>query len=142
MSINSLSLSEELEVKLEEKRAEWEARKVQVLINDDEIPPGHELALALEDLVSYLESLEVPTRVVIDLDIYRVKLRERVSYDRYKEILEGLRRLSWARWDRKARAILVDRTRPLPVEEEEVIEVPVIVPGKGEVGTMHGGGIE
>jgi len=136
-----VSLSEELAVKLEHARAEWEAQKVQVLIEDDEVPEGHELALPLEDLVNYLESLEVPSKVIVDLDVYKVKLRKKVPYDRYKEILEGLRKLSWARWDRKARAILVDRTRPLP-PEEEVIEVPVIVPGKSEVGVMHGGGIE
>jgi len=132
---------EDVVLRTEEARAEWEAQKVQVLIEDDEIPPGHELALPLEDLVSYLEGLEVPSRVIVDLDVYKVKLRKKVPYDRYKEILEGLRKLSWARWDRKARAILVDRTRPLP-PEEEVIEVPVIVPGKGVVGTTQGGGIE
>jgi len=136
-----VSLSEELAVKLEHARAEWEAQKVQVLIEDDEVPEGHEVALKLEDLVNYLEGLEVPSRVIVDLDVYKVKFRKKVPYDRYKEILAGLNGLSRARWDKKARAILVDRTRPLP-PEEEVIEVPVIVPGQGKVGVMHGGGIE
>jgi len=140
LTVRSISLPEELEVKLKEKRAEWEAQKVQVLVEDDEIPPGHELALPLEDLMSYLEALEVPTRVVIDLDVYKVKLRERVSYERYKEILSGLKTLSHARWDKRARVILIDRTRPLP--PEEVPEVPVIVPGQGVVGTTQGGGVE
>ena len=129
-----ISFSEEVAVKLEEARAEWEAQKVQVLIEDDEIPPGHELALSLEDLVSYLESLEVPSKVIVDLDVYRVKLRRKVSYDRYREILEGLRKLSWARWDKQSRAILVDRTRSLP-PEEEVIEVEEIVVAPKEVKT-------
>ena len=135
-----ITLSEELAVKLEEKRAEWEAQKVQVMIEDDEVPEGHELALPLEDLVNYLETLEGPSRVIIDSEVYKVKLRERVSYDRYKEILSGLRTLSHARWDKRAKAILVDRTRPLP--PEEVPEVPVIVPGQGVVGTTQGGGVE
>jgi len=131
-----VSLSEELAVKLEHARAEWESQKVQVLIEDDDVPEGHEVALKLEDLVNYLETLEVPSRVIIDSEVYKVKLRERVSYDRYKEILSGLNALSHARWDKKARAILVERTKE---KAEEVPEVPVIVPGKGEVGVMHGG---
>lgn len=40
------------------------------------------------------------------------------------------------RWE--ARAIIVARVEEIP--EEEQLEVPIIVPGKGEV--MHGGGIE
>ncbi len=131
---------EELVLKVQEAREKWEAQKVQVLIEDDEIPENHEIALPLEDLVNYLEGLEVPTRVVVALDAYRVKLRKKVPYEEYKEILEGLRKLSWARWDRKARAIIVDRTREKPAEE--VPEVPVIVPGEGVVGTTQGGGIE
>ncbi|MEO2152073.1 MAG: hypothetical protein ABGW50_05395 [Thermococcus sp.] len=121
-----VSLSEELAVKLEHARAEWEAQKVQVLIEDDEVPEGHEVALKLEDLMNYLEGLEVPSRVIVDLDVYKVKLRKKVPYDRYKEILSGLNSLSRAKWDKKARAILVDRTRPLP-PEEEVIEVEEII---------------
>ncbi|WP_223211901.1 hypothetical protein [Thermococcus henrietii] len=121
-----ITLSEELAVKLEHARAEWEAQKIQVLVEDDEVPEGYEVALELEDLVNYLEGLEVPTKVIIDQDVYRVKLRKKVPYDRYKEILSGLNALSHARWDKKARAILVDRTRPLP-PEEEVIEVEEII---------------
>ncbi|ACS33173.1 Hypothetical protein TGAM_0671 [Thermococcus gammatolerans EJ3] len=118
-----VSLSEELAVKLEYARAEWEAQKVQILIENDEVPEGHEVALELKDLVSYLESLEIPTRVVIDSEVYKVKLRKKVPYDRYREILAGLNNLSHARWDKKARAILVDRTR----EMEEQLEVEEIV---------------
>ena len=127
-----ISFSEEVAVKQEAAREAWRAKKVQVLVEDDEIPPGHELALPLEDLVNYLETLEVPTQVIIDLDVYRVKLRKRVGREEYREILEGLRRLSWARWDKRARAILVDRTHALAPEEEE-IEVEEIVVAPKEV---------
>jgi len=123
-----VSLSEELAVKLEHARAEWEAQKIQVLVEDDEVPEGHELALPLEDLVSYLEGLEVPSRVIIDLDVYKVKLRKKVPYDRYKEILSGLNALSHARWDKKARAILVDRVKEIPEEEQLEVEEIVIKP--------------
>lgn len=125
-----VSLSEELAVKLEHARVEWEAQKVQVLIEDDEVPPGHEVALKLEDLVNYLEGLEVPSKVIIDSEVYKVKLRKKVPYDHYKEILAGLNALSHARWDKKARAILVDRTK----EMEEQLEVEEIVVAPKEVG--------
>ncbi|WP_297090893.1 hypothetical protein [Thermococcus sp.] len=126
-----ISFSEEVAVKQEAAREAWRARKVQVLVEDDEIPPGHELALPLENLVNYLETIEVPTQVIIDLDVYRVKLRKRVSREEYREILEGLRRLSWARWDRRSRAILVDRTHTSAPEEEEIEVEEIVVTPKG-----------
>ncbi|NJE47353.1 hypothetical protein E3E35_08065 [Thermococcus sp. GR7] len=132
MTVRSLSLPEELEVKLEEAFAAWHARKVQVLIEDDDVPENHELALSLEELEAFLNSLDVPTKVIVDMDVYRVKLREKVPYEEYKKILEGLRGLSWAQWDSKSRAILVKRTREKPVEDEQ-LEVEEIVVAPKEV---------
>lgn len=138
MTVRSLSHAEELEVKLEEARTRWAARKVQVLIEDDEVPDGYRLKLPLEDLESYLETVSVPTKVYVTPKAYKVKLRKRVDREEYNEILNGLNTLAPAHWDREARAIIVARVEEIP--EEEQLEVPIIVPGKGEV--MHGGGIE
>ena len=50
---------EDVVLRTEEAKAKWEAQKVQVLIEDDEIPPGHELALPLEDVLNAIRRREV-----------------------------------------------------------------------------------
>ena len=140
MTVRSLSLPEEIEVKLEEARKSWQLRKVQVLIEDDEVPDGYRVKLPLDDLEKYLEGLSVPTKVYVTPEAYKIKLRERVSREEYKKIFAGLNALAPAHWDREARAIVVTRVEEAP--EEETPEVPVIVPGQGVVGTTQGGGIE
>ena len=140
MTVRTLSRSEEVQVKVEEARKSWQLRKVQILIEDDDVPDGFRVKLPLEDLEKYLESLSVPTKVYVAPEVYKIKLRERVGREEYKKILDGLNALAPARWDKEVRAIVVTRVEEVP--EEEVIEVPVIVPGKGVVRTTQGGGIE
>ncbi|WP_054840548.1 hypothetical protein [Thermococcus sp. JCM 11816] len=141
MSTRSLSLPEEIEVKLEEARAAWEARKVQVLIEDDDVPENASNLVPLEQIEEVLQGLPVPTKLYVDGRVYKIKLRKRVSREEYKAILETLQGLSRAWWDKREHIIKVLRYEEAPAEEE-VPEVPVIVPGQGEVGTMHGGGVE
>jgi len=128
MTVHSLSLPEEIEVKLEEARKSWQLRKVQVLIQDDETPEGHRVKLPLEDLEKYLESLSVPTKVYVTPEAYKVKLRERVSREEYKKILAGLNALAPAHWDREARAIIVARVEEIPEEEQLEVEEIIITP--------------
>jgi len=128
MTVRSLSPSEELEIQLEEARKSWQLRKVQVLIEDDDVPEGHRVKLPLEDLEKYLESLSVPTKVYVTSEAYKVKLRERVSREKYRRILAGLNALAPAHWDREARAIIVARIEEVPEEEQLEVEEIVITP--------------
>ena len=128
MTVRSLSPSEELEIQLEEARKSWQLRKVQVLIEDDDVPDGYRIKLPLEDLEKYLEGLSVPTKVYVTPEAYKVKLRERVSREEYKKILTGLNALAPARWDRNVRAIIVARVEEIPEEEQLEVEEIVIKP--------------
>lgn len=128
MTVRSLSPSEELEIQLEEARKSWQLRKVQVLIEDDDVPEGHRVKLPLEDLEKYLEGLSVPTKVYVTPEAYKVRLRERVSREKYRQILAGLNALAPAHWDREVRAIIVTRMEEAPEEEQLEVEEIVIKP--------------
>ncbi|AEY69054.1 hypothetical protein TPV1_gp05 [Thermococcus prieurii virus 1] len=123
-----ITLSEELAVKLEEARKSWQLRKVQVLIEDDDVPEGHRVKLPLEDLEKYLEGLSVPTKVYVTPEVYKIKLRERVSREEYRKILAGLNALAPAHWDRDVRAVIVARVEEIPEEEQLEVEEIVITP--------------
>jgi len=128
VTVHSLFPSEELEIQLEEARKSWQLRKVQVLIEGDDVPEGHRVKLPLEDLEKYLEGLSVPTKVYVTPEAYKVKLRERVSREEYKKILASLNALAPAHWDREARAIIVTRVEEVPEEEQLEVEEIVITP--------------
>jgi len=130
------AIPKEKVAKIAEARKAWKARKVQVLVEDPEIPDGYELRLELGKLEQYLEGLEVPTRVIISGRVYKVKLRKYVEHARYREILDGLNSLAPARWSREDRAIIVTRAVEVqqqeePEEEELDIEV-IVIPKKQE----------
>ncbi|NJE84333.1 hypothetical protein E3E23_00530 [Thermococcus sp. CX2] len=136
MTVRSLSLPEELEVKLEEALAAWHARKVQVLIDDDDLPENAMNVLPLERLEEALQELPVPTKVYVSGRVYKVKLRKKVSYEEYQRIKEKLGELSDVWWDRKEQVLKVLRYQEAPEEsEEEELEVEEIVIQPEEVGT-------
>ncbi len=122
------AIPKEKVAKIAEARKAWKARKVQVLVEDPEIPDGYELRLEFEKLEQYLEGLEVPTRVIISGRVYKVKLRKYVEHARYQEILDGLNSLAPARWSREDRAIIVTRAVEVQQQEpEEELDIEVIV---------------
>jgi len=120
-------VGKDLKEKVAKAKEMWRAQKVQVLVNDDEVPEGHEIVLQLGELTAFLEGIEVPTKVVVDGQYYKVKLRKRVPYESYQEILSGLNGLSSARWDRNERAILVKRSEEREFDDIEESEVEYIV---------------
>jgi len=136
-----LRLSEEVQAKWEEAVEEFNALKVQVLVDDDDLPDDAVNVLELERLVSVLEDAPAPSRVYVDGKVYKVKLRRKVEYGQYKALMGELGKLGRAWWDKKERVIKVLRYE----KRQEGVETPgveVIVPGQGVVGTMHGGGVE
>ena len=136
-----LRLSEEVQAKWEEAVEEFNALKVQVLVDDDDLPDDAVNVLELERLVSVLEDAPAPSRVYVDGKVYKVKLRRKVEYGQYKALMGELGKLGRAWWDKKERVIKVLRYE----KRQEGVEPPgveVIVPGQGVVGTMHGGGVE
>ncbi|GEM_PF-1812800 len=139
--IKELSLEEEVAVKWRELVGEFNALKVQILIKDDELPANAVNVLDLERLQAVLEDVPAPTRVYVDGKVYKVKLRKRVSREEYKAFMGKLERLGRAWWDRNERVIKVLRYEERG-EVEETPEVPVIVPGRGKVGVMRGGGVK
>ena len=62
------AIPKEKMAKIAEAKKAWKARKVQVLVEDP----------------------EVPTRVIISGRTYKVKLRKRVEYSKYKDTLKQL----------------------------------------------------
>ncbi len=126
------SSEEELVLKVQEAREKWEARKVQVLIEDDEIPENATNVLELERLQTVLEGAPAPSRVYVDGKVYKVKLRKRVSREEYKALMGELEKLGRAWWDRNERVIKVLRYEEAEAEEE-VLEVEEIVVAPKEV---------
>jgi len=114
-NVNTLTIQEEEDI-IARAMAEWEARKVQVLIDDDDIPENAHY-LPLESLVEFLEQQEIPVKVYVDGENYLIKLRKRVPYDEFKEFIysltDFLRRGHWvkAEWSREKGAIVVKRWR-------------------------------
>jgi len=141
-AVKHLKLSEEVQAKWKEAIEDFNALKVQVLIDDDDLPENAANVLELEKLEAVLEDAPAPTRVYVDGKVYKVKLRKRVSREEYKALMGELEKLGKAWWDKRERVIKVLRYEEAQEEQGEVPEVPVIVPGKGEVGVMHGGGVE
>ncbi|WP_297468192.1 hypothetical protein [Thermococcus sp.] len=141
-AVKHLRLSEEVQAKWREAIEDFNALKVQVLIDDDDVPENAMNVVPLEKLEAVLEDAPAPTRVYIDGKVYRIRLRKHISREEYRTLMGELEKLSRAWWDRKERVIKVLRYEDAPEEKEEVPEVPVIVPGEGEVGVMHGGGVE
>ena len=141
-AVKHLKLSEEVQAKWQEAIEEFNALKVQVLIDDDDLPENATNILELEKLEAVLEEAPAPTRVYIDGKVYKVKLRKRVSREEYRALMGELEKLGKTWWDKRERVIKVLRYEEAPEEQGEVPEVPVIRPGEGVVGTMQGGGIE
>ena len=140
-AVKRLKLSEEVQAKWDEAITEFNALKVQVLIDDDDLPEEAVNTLDLERLVSVLEDAPAPSRVYVDGKVYRVKLRRKVEYEQYKALMEELGKLGRAWWDKRERVIKVLRYE----ERQEGVETPeveLIEPGRGVVGVMHGGGVE
>ncbi|WP_297465333.1 hypothetical protein [Thermococcus sp.] len=140
-AVKRLKLSEEVQAKWGEAVQEFNALKVQVLIDDDDLPEDAVNVIDLERLVSVLEDAPAPSRVYVDGKVYRVKLRRKVEYGQYRALMEEFGKLGRAWWDKRERVIKVLRYE-VRQEGVETPEVEVIVPGQGVVGTMHGGGVE
>ena len=111
--------------KFEEAKAKWEAQQIQVLIDDDEVP-GKAEVLELERVKQVLKSLDVPVKIIIDGKYYKIRLRQKVPYKKYKEILTQLQSLAHAHWSKEEKAILLSRYQ---IPETEVPEVPIIKVG-------------
>ena len=113
--VKTLTVQEEEDI-IARAMAEWESQKVQVLIDDDEIPKNAHY-LPLESLIEFLEQQEIPTKVIIAGENYLIRLRKKVPYEEFKEFIysltDFLRRGHWikAEWSREKRAIVVKRWR-------------------------------
>jgi len=113
--VRTLTIPEEEDI-IARALAEWEAQKVQVLIDDDDIPENAHY-LPLESLVEFLEQQKIPTKVIVSGEDYLIRLRKRVPYEEFKEFIyslsDFLRRGHWvkAEWSREKRAIVVKRWR-------------------------------
>ena len=132
--VKHLRLSEEVQAKWEEAVQEFNALKVQVLIDDDDIPENAMNVVPLEKLEAVLEDAPAPTRVYIDRKVYRIKLRKRISREEYRALMGELEKLGRAWWDRTERVVKVLRYEEQQVSEEELIEVEEIVVAPKEVG--------
>ncbi|ASJ13387.1 hypothetical protein [Thermococcus thioreducens] len=131
-AVKHLSLPEEVQAKWQEAIEEFNALKVQVLIDDDELPENATNVLELERLQTVLEDAPAPSRVYVDGKVYKVKLRKRVSREEYKALMGELEKLGRAWWDRNERVIKVLRYEEAEAGEE-VLEVEEIVVAPKEV---------
>ncbi len=132
-AVKHLRLSEEVQAKWQEAVEEFNALKVQVLIDDDELPENAANVVELERLQAVLEDAPVPSRVYVDGKVYKVKLRKRVSREEYKALMGELEKISRTWWDRSERVIKVLRYEEQQVSEEELLEVEEIVVAPKEV---------
>ena len=110
-NVNTLTIPEEEDI-IARAMAKWNAQHVQVLIDDDSIPPGAQY-LPLEELVNFLEQQDIPTKIIIAGEFYKIKLRERVSYTKYKEFISAFRNFLGFKplWDREEKALKIRRWR-------------------------------
>jgi len=131
-AVKHLRLSEEVQAKWQEAIEEFNALKVQVLIDDDELPENATNVLELERLQAVLEDAPAPSRVYVAGKVYKVKLRKRVSREEYRALMGELERLGRAWWDRNERVIKVLRYEEAETEGE-VPEVEEIVIAPREV---------
>ena len=90
--------------------AEWEAKHVQVLIDDDEVPEGAAV-LPLESLIEFLEQQDIPTKIIIASEYYKIKLRKRVPYEKYKKFVSVLHDFVKIKpvWDKSEHVIKIRR---------------------------------
>ena len=109
MTTEAKTLAQELP-QLEQARLEWEAKHVQVLIDDDDVPEGAAV-LPLETLIDFLEQQEFPTKVIIAGEYYKIKLRKRVPYREYRKFMDVLNGFVRAEWDKEERVIKIRRWR-------------------------------
>ncbi|ALM74867.1 hypothetical protein [Thermococcus barophilus] len=136
--VNTLTIPEEEDIVARAMR-DWKSRKIQVLIDDDDVPENAHY-LPLEKLVDFFDEHDIPVAIFIDGEHYKIRLRRHLSYAQYRWLVGELEKIAGeVSWDRENKMLIV-RRYSLP--ESEVPEVPVIQPGKGVVGTMHGGGVE
>ncbi|WP_297513395.1 hypothetical protein [Thermococcus sp.] len=125
-AVKHLRLSEEVQAKWKEAIEDFNALKVQVLIDDDDLPENATNVLELERLEAILEDAPAPSRVYVDGKVYKVKLRKRISREEYKALISELEKLGKAWWDKRERVIKVLRYEEAP-EEPEQLEVEEIV---------------
>ena len=136
-NVNTLTVQEEEDI-LARAMRDWKSRKIQILIDDDEIPENAEY-VPLEKLVDLFDEHDIPVAIFIDGEHYRIRLRRHLSYSQYKWLVGELKKMTGeVSWDRESKMLIV-RRYSLP--ESEVPEVPVLIPGEGIAGTMHGGGV-
>lgn len=136
-NVNTLTIPEEEDIVARAMR-EWKSRKIQVLIDDDEIPENAEY-VPLEKLVDFFDKHNIPVAIFIDGEHYKTRLRKHLSYAQYRWLVGELKKIAGeVSWDRESKMLIVRRYSLL---ESEVPEVPVLVPGEGIAGTMHGGGV-
>lgn len=109
--VKTLTIQEEEDVIARAMR-EWNAQHVQVLIEDDDIPPGAQY-LPLEELVNFLEQQDIPTKIIIAGEYYKVKLRRRVPYEKYKGFVAAFKEFLGFKplWDRKEKVLKIKRWR-------------------------------
>ncbi|MFA4663340.1 hypothetical protein [Pyrococcus kukulkanii] len=93
-------------------KSKWEELKVQVLLEDDEVPEGASV-LPEDELLRFLESQDVKTKVIIAGEFYKVKLRGRVPREKYLEFLGNLKSFLGFKppWDKEEKALLIRRWR-------------------------------
>ena len=110
MTTEAKTLVHEELSQLEQARLEWEAKQIQVLIDNDDVPEGAAV-LPLEELVNFLEEQEFPTKVYVDGEFYKIKLRERLPYREYRQFMDALNGFVKAEYDRRERVIRIRRWR-------------------------------
>lgn len=109
--MKTLTIQEEEDI-IARAIAEWNAQHVQVLIDDDDIPEGVRY-LPLESLIEFLEQREIPTRIIIAGEYYKVKLRKRVPYEEYRQFVTAFKEFLGFKplWDREEKVLKIRRWR-------------------------------
>ncbi len=109
--VKTLTIQEEEDI-IARAMAEWNAQHVQVLIDDDDIPEGVRY-LPLEELVDFLEGQDIPTKIIIAGEFYKIKLRKRVPYEKYQQFILAFKEFLGFKplWDRREKVLKIRRWR-------------------------------
>ncbi len=120
--VRDVSGLDEVAVRRARAVEEFNALKVQVLIDDDELPEVYDKFVDLERLADVLGGAPVPSRVYVDGRVYKIKLRRRMKREEYRELMKKLEDLGDAWWDKRERVIKLMRYEDVPAPAGEVQE--------------------